>query len=933
MEAGPPRSTDPHGPSGSPLPIPDTALIGRELQIARLRAMVDLPGLVTITGEGGVGKTRLVLEVAQRQDRPVVFVPLADLDRTGATLAIRRVCAPLLLSRFDAATGTLREASPATAPSAPPGEPGLLILDSVEQVGQISDLIAEIRTTVPAMTIVVTSRSRLGLSNERVLHLIGLPTGPDGAAVELFLTRSRAVGADTTWMDDQRPAVTALCRALDGLPLAIELAAARTRMMSPAALLAQVHSPDHRRMLTLLAKGPADLPKRQLSMRASLAWSHQLLTPTDQVLFRRLGIFPGSFSLDAAEAAGGSTTPDRRPGADPVFHGGDSDDVLDGIAEMVDLHLVEPVDAAGDPERVRFVMSDVARAFAGELLAASGEGPEVQTRLLRWCRDLVAQGERGLASTDEQLWLDRLDQEMPIIRQCLAQCAAEGMGLIGLELAVRLGRYWCLRGSTTEGMRWCRVFLDATEPEPDFPAGPAAHSSTGGADSQADFQADFQADPQAGDHPRPAPGRAALDRARTLALAWWSRLAIGDGDPVQINAHLRSMRRVRPAAIEAAGTFEWLNWTDNLILSLLAVGQPGECGDMIADGLRAAEDQRDPYWTCVFLLHRALWRWTSVGQREDQLALRWAEMAAMAATDNGLFRVAARAVALTGMNLMARRDWTAARESMTQSLDGLRRGGDTRSYAVSLNCLGAIMIELDRPQEAARYLVEAIAEARRSDDRLGEIGAAWAVSFLACRLGRHADIAIAHDAVTDHLGLLERLLPATLLHDYRLAAAGSEPGVSPGPDVGCDTPAWSWLRGWAMGIAVEVAALPAAPAPPPIDAAPPSGSQSGSQSESPAALPAAVPEPPRATPALAAAPAAAGAATRDRLHELTARELEILAAIASGRTNAQIATDFFLSTKTVMHHSVSIYRKLEVRGRAEAVALAYRTGLLQTPVG
>ena len=114
-------------------------------------------------------------------------------------------------------------------------------------------------------------------------------------------------------MGSQLRFIAELCRALDGLPLAIELAAARTRLMSPAALLSQVHSSDHRRMLTLLAKGPTDLPKRQLSMRATLAWSHQLLDPADQVLFRRLGIFPGSFSLDAAEATAGSADPDTAP--------------------------------------------------------------------------------------------------------------------------------------------------------------------------------------------------------------------------------------------------------------------------------------------------------------------------------------------------------------------------------------------------------------------------------------------------------------------------------------------------------------------------------------------------------------------------------------------------------------------------------------------
>ncbi|HEY7812046.1 MAG TPA: LuxR C-terminal-related transcriptional regulator, partial [Nakamurella sp.] len=648
--------------------------------------------------------------------------------------------------------------------------------------------------------------------------------------------------------------------------------------------------PDHRRVLTLLAKGPTDLPKRQLSMRATLTWSHRLLDAADQVLFRRLGTFPGSFSLDAAEATAGSADPAAPPGE------GDTqpDDVLNGIAEMVDLHLVEPMDsAAGDPERIRFVMSDVARAFAAELLAASDEGPAVRVRLVRWCRDLVARADRGLASIDEQLWLDRLDQEMPIIRQCLTACAADGQGLLGLQLSVGLGRYWCLRGSTTEGARWCQLFLDTTASDGD-----------------------------------PAVGRAALDRARTAAMGWWSRLAIGSADLTRIGTNLRSMRLARPA-IEPACSFEWLSWTDNLILSLLSVGQAAECADLIIDGLRAAEDRRDPYWTCVFLLHRALWRWTSVGQREDRMALLWAEMAYMAAADNGLYRVAARAMSLTAMNMMARRNWSGARELMTESLDGLRRGGDTRSYAVSLNCLGAIMIELDRPQEAARYLVEAIAEAKRSDDRLGEIGAAWAVSFLACRLGRHADIAVAHDAVADHLGLLERLLPATVLDDYRLAVADSAPAAAARTEVGWDTPAWIWLRGWALGIATDVAARqPADQVKPPIQLPRPDEDQIDSRGPTQLVPVAALQERdrPRAGPRPAEQPAT-------KPHDLTARELEILEAIASGRTNAQIATDFFLSTKTVMHHSVSIYRKLEVRSRTEAVALAYRTGLLQAPVG
>jgi predicted ATPase/DNA-binding CsgD family transcriptional regulator len=869
-----PRDADSETPATTGLPAPDTALVGREPEIARLAAMLDVPGLVTVTGEGGVGKTRLVLEVARRLTRPVAFVALADLDRTGATLAIRREWSPLLLSRFDAATGTLREGPRDLPAVADEHDPRVLVLDSVEQVGQISDLIAEIRATVPDMTILVTSRSRLGLSNERVLHLVGLPATPDGPAVELFLARSRAVGADPAALNGQLPAVAQLCRALDGLPLAIELAAARTRMMSPTALLAQVHSADHRRMLTLLAKGPTDLPKRQLSMRATLAWSHRLLDPADQVLFRRLGVFPGSFSLESAEAVVGGDD-----------SGDDSgDDVLDGIAEMVDLHLVEPVESATDPERVRFIMSDVARAFAGELLAASGDGPRVRVRLQRWCRVLVARADRGLASVDERLWMDRLDREMPIIRQCLSRCAADGEAAAGLELAVGLSRYWALRAQTNEGMQWLETFLKATEgaDEPGRPTAPTA-----------------------------------LSRTRIAALGWWSRLAIGSGDLARVSTGLQSMRQARPAAIDPACTFEWLTWTDNLVLSLLIVGEAAECGGLIADGLRVAEARHDPYWTCVFLLHRALWRWTSVGQREDRLAQLWAEVAVMATTDNGLARLAARARSLSAMNLMARREWAGAHESMSQSLDGARLGGDARSHSVTLSCLGAVMVELGRPQEAARYLVEAITEAKHNDDRLGKIGAAWAVSFLACRLGRHADVAVAHDTVVDHLGLLERLLPATLLDDYRLAVTVGKPSGS--GDRG-ETAVWGWLCGWALGIASDIAARP--PVDPPL-ALPPADVDPIDD-----VVAVRVPTKVIAAAATSATPSSTPSRTRLHPHDLTARELEILAAIASGRTNAQIATDFFLSTKTVMHHSVSIYRKLDVRGRAEAVALAYRTGLL-----
>lgn len=939
-------------PAGRSLPVAghaeparadEATPIGRDSEIARLTAMVASPGLVTVTGEGGVGKTRLVLEVARRESRPVHFVALADLDRTGATLAIRRECGPLLVSRFEAVTGALRDAVPAAADAGP----RLLVLDSVEQVGQISDLIAEIRGTVEHLTILVTSRSRLGLRQERVLHLSGLPTTADGPAVELFLARAVAVGADQQGLQTQLPAIASLCRALDGVPLAIELAAARTRMMSPTALLAQMHSSNHRRLLTLLAKGPADLPTRQLSMRATLSWSHQLLVPAHQVLFRRLGVLPGSFSLDAAEAIAANGTPaaaDRRAGAGADGEP-ESEIVLDGIAEMVDLHLLEPVTSAADPTPVRFAMSDVARAFATELLAAAGEGPWVQARLTRWCLDLLGRAEHRIPSVEEESWLDRVEVELPAIRQSLAACAADGDGHLGLALCLGLGEYWIRRGSPTEGIGWLRTFLEAV------------------GDGDADRVPGGDRDP------RLEPGS---ERTRRLALGWWARLAVATGDP----GRLAAIRAVRPAAIDRHRPATWLSWTDHLVLGLLLAGEYEECGLLIADALGAAQEHGDSYWTCMFLMRRALLRWLVVRCTEDRLALQWARMAQVAATDCGLVRLAARAANLTALSLLAARDWTGADRLLTANLDGLRATGDASGLALARNLLGLAMIELDRPVAAAGHLVEAIMQARRCDDRVAEVAAAWAVSFLACRVGRHADAALAVDAVAGNSGLLERAVPAPIVDDFHRARA-----MNPSPDVtpvgGTTIQGWGWLSGWALGIATDIVAgtapsaavAVAAPAPAPGDLV--RAGESGEPGPGPGALDlrsmtpvppvAALPvgRPPDVVPATAV-PTAAGTSGPTAVISgppagpvlpapagrrgpagpgprptdvLTARELEILAAIASGRTNAQIAGDLFLSTKTVMHHSVSIYRKLEVRGRAEAVALAYRTGLLRNQFG
>ncbi len=357
-------------------------------------------------------------------------------------------------------------------------------------------------------------------------------------------------------------------------------------------------------------------------MRATLRWSHRLLEPAHQVLFRRLGAFPGSFSLEAAEAIAGDTDCDDA--------GLPSEDVLDGIAEMVDLHLIGPMDASAssEPERIRFVMSDVARAFAAELLAVSDDAGIVARRLRRWCLNLLAEADLGIASVDEQRWLDRIDQEMPIIRHTLAGCAADGDGLVGLELVGRLGRYWCLRGPVAEAIQWCRTFVAATE-----------------------------------DGPPASVDAARFDRARVAALGWWGRLAVDSGDLSKIDL----VRAAHPAVLDPSRRFEWLSWTDNLVLALIAMGEFTECRALITDACgwrRTTGTATGPASSCCT---RPL-AVDGGAQREDRLALRWAEMAAVAATDSGLHRIAARATTLTALNLMARRDWHGAHRALMQTL-------------------------------------------------------------------------------------------------------------------------------------------------------------------------------------------------------------------------------------------------------------------------
>jgi predicted ATPase/class 3 adenylate cyclase len=434
------------------LPPQLTPFIGREALVAEIRGRLEQPSvrLLTLTGPGGTGKTRLALRVAAdlvgEYADGAWFVPLAPV-----------ASAAMVASTIAGALG-VRESS------AEPIESSLraylrprrllLVLDNFEHVVDASPLIAGLLSHCPDIQVLVTSRAPLHLSGEHEFPVppLELPpvTGPlclDDAlaseAVRLFVDRARAVQNHFQLTEENAEAIVAICRRLDGLPLAIELAASRVRLLPPKAILARLDS-----RLTLLTGGGRDLPERQQTLRGAIAWSHDLLDPAQQTLFRRLAVFAGGWTLDAAEAVTGL-------GSEPplsVFDG------LDALHDTSLIRLQEPVDsnARADP---RFAMLQTIQEFATEQLITSGELAQTKEAHASWFLDLALTAEPLLPGPSAVSWLDRLESEHDNLRGALDWLRSQGDGDRAVTLAAALWRFWWLRGHVAEGREQLEMAL------------------------------------------------------------------------------------------------------------------------------------------------------------------------------------------------------------------------------------------------------------------------------------------------------------------------------------------------------------------------------------------------------------------------------------------------------------------------------------------
>ena len=459
----PPRTLDAR-PNNLPAQL--TSFVGREDEIAEVRQLLGRTRLLTLTGAGGSGKTRMALQVAGEvlteyrdgsffADLSSVTDPALVPSAVADALRVPEVAGRPIL---EAVTDHLRD------------KELLLVVDNFEQVAEAAPVIEELLTAAPKVKVLATSRVVLSVRGEQEYvvppleppdpqQLPDLATLRQFEAVRLFTDRAVAVRPQFSVTEENAPAVAEITARLDGLPLAIELAATRTKVLTPEQILPRLQN-----RLAILTSGVRTLPERQRTLRGAIAWSHDLLDEAEQRLFGRLSAFIGGWTLEAADA---------------VCHPeGLGLDALEGLTSLVDKSLIRRTESADGGSR--FLMLETIREFGMEQLGASGELDPVIRRHAEHYFGLALEAEPHLTADDQVEWLDRCDLEHANIRAALRWAIGAGLAGRAQESAGALWRFWQQRGHLAEGRRWLEEILAMPSGQGSTPARAKALIGAGG---------------------------------------------------------------------------------------------------------------------------------------------------------------------------------------------------------------------------------------------------------------------------------------------------------------------------------------------------------------------------------------------------------------------------------------------------------------------